>query len=148
VYPDFKDGVFASNQQALEALEQVNMSLARKVYSLAKRQSNGTNTATSAASTTPTPTTVQPPPTTPYVTSSTSTIEQDIVTNGVHSTRTTYTVVVETVTPTNGVSATVSGKPEPTAQLQSFGVRTQSPSFMVLLLVLVGGWVYGSCRVS
>jgi len=42
VHPHFKDGVFTSNQQAMQALEREDSSLASRVYALAKRQSNQT----------------------------------------------------------------------------------------------------------
>jgi hypothetical protein len=57
VHPHFKDGVFTSNQQAMQALEREDSSLASRVYALAKRQSNNTVT------TSPAPPPPAPPPT-------------------------------------------------------------------------------------
>jgi len=163
VHPHFKDGVFTSNQEAMEVLEREDRSLASKVYALAKRQSNGT--ATTSQPTSPPPT--QPPPTTPstpqspntppqtqntpadtattpYVTTSTSSFETVVTSpNGQRSTYTTFLVVVATATPSGRGSnpqQSTTGNPS----LQSFGVRsTEYPKAMMVLLLSANvlGWL-------
>jgi len=165
VHPHFKDGVFTSNQQAMEVLEREDRLLALKVYALAKRQSNSTVTTSKAAppaeSSTPiespknptqtspknpaqtlttpvaTPNTPAETPT-PFLTTSTSSFETVITSpNGQRSTRTTFTVVVATVTPTgqtgsSSTEQTAAGNPS----LQSFGVRAREfPTGMMVLLL-------------
>lgn len=144
VHPHFKDGVFASNQQAMEALEQADKHLAAKVYALAKRQAN--TTATSESSQTPiTPTTQAPTvvlptstpapePTTPYLTTSTSSFASVITSNGQTSTFTALTVVVRTQTPTKAPAGAQTNTVNPS--LQSGGVRTGDSSLLILLLAI------------
>jgi len=132
VHPNFKDGVFASNQQAMEALEQENKELASRVYALAKRQANTTTPVVPVTPTTPPRTTPIVEPTTPFVTTQTSSFESVVMTNGQRSTFTAVTVVVRTQTPSRPAGQQTTVNP----QLQSLGVRTSQPSMMWFLLVM------------
>jgi len=133
VHPNFKDGVFASNQQAMEALEQENKELASKVYALAKRQAN---TTTPGVPPPPAKTTPIVEPTTPFVTTQTSSFESVVTTNGQRSTFTAVTVVVRTQTPSRSPGQGTTVNP----QLQSMGVRTGEPSVLLFLLVMGVGF--------
>jgi hypothetical protein len=155
IHPHFKDGVFASNQQAMEALEQADKHLASKVYALAKRQANTTEPVvptTSAPSPTtqaqiPTTPIFTPPaePTTPYLTTSTSSFESVITSpNGQKSTFTAVTVVVRTQTPTRTPAGAQTQTINPS--LVSMGVRTGDSSILMLLVAINFGmgfiWMY------
>jgi hypothetical protein len=137
VHPNFKDGVFASNQQAMEALEQENKDLASRVYALAKRQANTTTPVVPVTPTTPAKTTPIVQPTTPFVTTQTSSFESVVTTNGQRSTFTAVTVIVRTQTPSHAGSSGTTVNP----QLQSMGVRTGEPSVLLFLLVMGVGFV-------
>jgi len=132
VHPNFKDGVFASNQQAMEALEQENKELASRVYALAKRQANTTTPVAPVTPVTPPRTTPIVEPTTPFVTTQTSSFESVVTTNGQRSTFTAVTVVVRTQTPSRPAGQQTTVNP----QLQSVGVRTSQPSMIWFLLVM------------
>lgn len=136
VHPNFKDGVFASNQQAMEALEQENKELASKVYALAKRQANTTTPVVPITPTPPERTTPIVEPTTPFLTTQTSSFESVVTTNGQRSTFTAVTVIVRTQTPTPPVGQQTTVNP----QLQSLGVRTRESSLMLFLLVMGVGF--------
>jgi hypothetical protein len=145
VHPHFKDGVFTSNQQAMEVLERQDKALASKVYALAKRQSNGTVTTAPPPVNSPnTPTTPAGKPSlTPIVTSSTSSYETVITTNGQRSTLTTFTVVVKTATPTGGGNAQSPNDSTSTVNpsLQSFAIR--STSFTIVMVLLPTHFIAG-----
>jgi len=189
VHPHFKDGVFTSNQQAMEVLERQDRLLASRIYALAKRQSNSTVTTSKAApapappaaspdSSTPaetpktpaatqntpvetpntpvatgnvapseTPNTPIETPTTPFVTTSTSQYETVLTSpNGVRSTRTTFAIVVETVTPSQP-QGTVESNPDQTtsgnASLQSLSGRARETPTTVMMLLLIADIIIG-----
>lgn len=136
MHPNFKDGVFASNKQALEALEQVDKPLASKVYALAKRQANNTITTTTPVSNQSIlPPTTPVEPTTPFVTTSTSSFQEVFTSNGVQSTRTAVTVVIETVTPSANPPPAISATSNVTPELQSRAVRMTGNSRWAIALV-------------
>jgi hypothetical protein len=154
VHPHFKDGVFTSNQHAMEVLEREDKLLASKVYALAKRQSNSTVTTAKAGGGKP-PGAIQTPntpvetpaatPTTPYTTTSSSTYMTVFTSpNGERSTSTKVAIVVETVTPVEQNVGTGTGTTNPdvtesgNASLQSFGVRvTEYPTATMVLLLSI-----------
>jgi len=151
VHPHFKDGVFTSNQHAMEVLEREDKLLASKVYALAKRQSNSTVTTANAGGGQPagaiqTPNTPIVTPavtlTTPYTTTSSSTYETVLTSpNGQRSTRTTFAIVVATVTPIEqnvGTASNPAVTESGNASLQSFGIRANEyPTAMMLLLLSI-----------
>ena len=158
MYPHFKDGVFTSNREALAALAREDINLAAKVIVLAKRQSNSTvtnsppaapngDTATPPANgqTTP-PANPTPEETTPYVTMATSSFQSVVTSNGQRSTFTTFTVVVETVTPSVQPSLELASTQSSNPSLQSVGVRIAHPTALLLLLAMSFGigwlWIY------
>jgi len=147
VHPHFKDGVFTSNQHAMEVLEREDKLLASKVYALAKRQSNSTVTTANAGGGQPAGanTPIVTPAvtiTTPYTTTSSSTYETVLTSpNGQRSTRTTFAIVVATVTPIEqnvGTASNPAVTESGNASLQSFGIRANEyPTAMMVLLLSI-----------
>ncbi|TLS31613.1 hypothetical protein PpBr36_03179 [Pyricularia pennisetigena] len=128
----FKDGIYESDKNAMEAVHREDASLATSLVKIAKRQGGGgNNTTTTAAPTTPQPTTptTRPAPTTPTTTPvETTPTSQPPTTGPAPTTPSTRQTTPSTSPSTTSAGPTTSqGTTTPTSTSSTTRVRSSKP---------------------
>ncbi|KAI6252399.1 hypothetical protein MCOR27_011182 [Pyricularia oryzae] len=127
----FKDGIYESDKNAMEAVHREDASLATSLVKIAKRQGGGGNNTTSAAPTTPQPppSTTRPAPTTPTTTSAETTpTSQPPTTGPAPTTPSTRQTTPSTSSSTTSAGPTTSqGTTTPTSTSSTTRVRSSRP---------------------